>query len=180
MLILIVAALQVGTTSSVPPLPRVPPPPPPFSHKVEAAALRIGARINDEFKRCSDARANSNARYVEAMGTDRFSAEWRKAALAMQNALTVCRALRRSLRDQEDFLVRVAQSLTRHDGNLAVGQLVGVSSELEATEQYFVTETPRYRALLTDGWGDPHCDAGPLTGFERPAGICANSSGAPR
>ena len=165
-----IAALQVETLTS-PPLPRVPPPPPPFTHKVEAEAQRIGARVNDEYKRCGDAMTNSNGRYVEAFGTPRHSAEWKKAALAMENALTVCRSLRRALRDQEDFLVGLAQNGTSHDGGLAAQQLGGVSSELEATEQYFVTEVPRYRELLTIGWGNPHCVARP-DGFMPPSSVC--------
>lgn len=168
MLILMVAALQAEFAQPLP-LPAVPPPPPPFTHKVETVARRIGARVNDEFKRCGDASANSNARSVEAFGTPRFSAEWRRAALAMNNALTVCRALRRALRDQEDFLVGVAQNGTRYDGDLAAGQLVGVWYELQATEQYFATEAPRYRQLLTVGWGNPHC-------AERPDGYMPASS----
>ena len=162
MLILMVAALQVETVTS-PPLPLAPPPPPPFTHKVEVQARRIGARVSGEFKRCGDARTNSNGRYVDAMGTPRHSAEWNKAALAMNNAFAICRALRRALRDQEDFLVGVAQNGNRHDGDLAAQQLGGVSSELEAIEQYFATEAPRYRELLTVGWGNPHC-------VERPDG----------
>jgi len=169
-LILMVAALQVETISS-PPLPRVPPPPPPFSRKVEAVALGIGARVNHEFERCGEARANSNARSVEAFGTPRHSAEWKKATVAMEKALTVCRSLQRALRDQEDFLVRVTQNGTKYDGDLAAGQLVGVSYELEATEQYFATEAPRYRELITIGWGNPHCADRP-DGFMPPSSIC--------
>ena len=169
MFFLMVAAQQV--TFDAGPMPRVPPPPPPFTRKVEAVARRTGARVNDEYKRCGDARANSNARFVEAFGTPRYSADWKKAALAMNNALTVCRGLRRALRDQTDFLVQVTQTGTKYDGDLAAGQLVGVSSELEATEQYFTTETPRYRELLTVGWGNPHCAERP-DGFMPPSSIC--------
>jgi hypothetical protein len=177
-LILMVAALQVETISS-PPLPRVQPPPPPFSRKVEAVALRIGARVNDEFKRCGEARANSNARSVEAFGTPRHSAEWKRAALAMHNALNVCRSLRRALRGQEDFLVRVTQNGAKYDADLAAGQLAGVSSELEATEQYFATEAPRYRELVTVGWGNPHCAERP-DGFMPPSSICPKGTDASR
>jgi hypothetical protein len=174
-LILVVAALQVQIVSS-PPLPRVPPPPPPFSRKVEAVALRIGVRVKDEFKRCGDARTNSNARSVEAFGTPRHSGEWKEATLALENALTVCRGLRRALRDQEDFLVAVTQNGTMHDGHLAAEQLVGVWSELEATEEYFATEAPRYRELLTVGWGNPHC-AERADGFMPPSSICPKGYG---
>lgn len=166
-----VAALQVEVFRS-PPLPPAPPPPPPFTHKVEAVARRIGARVTDEFKQCGDSRTNSNGRYVEAMGTPAHSAEWKKATVAMQNALNVCRGLRRALRDQEDFLVRVAQSGSPHDGALAAGQIETISSELEATEQYFATEAPRYRELLTVGWGNPHCVERP-DGFMPPSSMCA-------
>lgn len=89
----------------------------------------------------------------------------------MNNALTVCRGLRRALRDQEDFLVRIAQDGTPHDSVLAAGQLENVSSELEATEQYFATEAPRYRDLLTFGWGNPHCAERP-DGFMPASSIC--------
>ena len=173
MLISMVAALQVITS---PPLPPAPPPPPPFSRKVEAAARRIGARVDEEFKRCGTARTNSNGRYVEAFGTPRHSAEWKKATLAFDNALTVCRGLRRALRDQEDFLVSVAQSGSRHDGDLAAGQLGGVLSELQAIEQFFATETPRYRELLTVGWGNPHCAEHP-DGFMPASSICPKGTG---
>lgn len=175
MLILIVAALQVEVVTS-PPLPLAPPPPPPFTHKIEAAALRIGERVNDEFKQCGDARTNSNGRYVEAMGTPAHSTEWERATVTMENALTVCRGLLQALRDQEDFLVGVAQNGTRHDAELAAGQLAGVSSELEAAEQYFATETPRYRELLTVGWGSPHCVERP-DGFMPPSSICPKGTG---
>lgn len=170
MLILMFAALQVETISS-PPLPLALPPPPPFSRKIGAVAVRIGARVNSEFKRCGDARAYSNKYSVEAFGTPRHSAEWTKATVAMENALTVCRGLRRALRDQEDFLVGVTQNGTRYDGDLAAGQLVNVSYELQETEQYFITEAPRYRELLTVGWGNPHCDEHP-DGFMPPSSIC--------
>jgi hypothetical protein len=63
---------------------------------------------------------------------------------------------------------------------LAAEQLEGVSSELQAIEQYFVTEARRYRELLTVGWGNPHCIERPLTGFEPPASLCAKPSGASR
>ena len=102
MLIPLVAALQVVITS-LPHLPPAPSPPPPFTPKVEAVARRKGARVNAEFKQCGDASAYSNKYSVEAFGTPRFSVEWKKAADAMNNALTVCRDLRRALRDQEDF-----------------------------------------------------------------------------
>jgi hypothetical protein len=167
-LMLMVAALQVEVLTS-PPLPRVPPPPPPFTHKIEAVARRIGTRVNDEFKRCGEARAYSNKYSVEAFGTPRFSAEWKKAADAMNNALTVCRDQRRALHKQEEFLAGIAHNGAKYDADLAAGQLVGVRYELQGIEQYFVTETPRYRKLLTEGWGDPHC-------LERPDGYMPASS----
>lgn len=175
MLILMAAALQVQVVTSSP-MPAAPPPAPPFTHKVEAIARRIGARVNNEFKRCGDARAYSNKYSVEAFGTPRFSAEWKKAADAMNSALTVCRDLRRALRQQEDFLVGVAQNGNRYDGDLASGQLVGVWYELQGTEQYFATETPRYRKLLTDGWGDPHCLEHP-DGYMPASSLCPQGMG---
>lgn len=174
MFFLMVAAQQV--TFDAGPMPRVPPPPPPFTSKVEAVARRIGARVNDEFKRCGDARANSNARSIEAFGTPRYSAEWNKAALAMNNALTVCRGLRRALRDQKNFLVGIAQKGSKYDRGLAAGQLIGVSYELDGIEQYFATETPKYRELLTVGWGSPHCAEHP-DGFMPPSSICPKPTG---
>jgi len=174
-LILMVAALQVEIVR-FPPLPAAPPSLPPFTHKVEAVARRIGMRVNDEFKRCGEARAYSNKYSVDAFGTLRHSAEWKKATAAMENALTVCRGLRQALRDEEDFLVAVTQHGTKYDGDLAAGQLRGVSSELEATEQYFATETPRYRELLTAGWGNPHCAERP-DGFMPASSICPKGAG---
>lgn len=173
--ILIAASLQTQIITS-PPLPAVPQPPPPFTHKVEAVARRIGARVNDEFKRCGDTRAYSNKYSVEAFGTARFSAEWKKAADAMNNALTACRGLRRALREQEDFLVGIAQNGTRYDGESAAGQLVGVWYNLQGVEQFFATETPRYRKLLTDGWGDPHCAERP-DGYMPASSICSKDTG---
>jgi hypothetical protein len=140
-------------------------------------AHRIGARVADEFKRCGYARTNSNGRYVDAMGTPRHSAEWNNAARAINNAFTVCRGLRRALRDQEDFLVGIAQNGNRHDGSLAAQQLENVSSELVALEQYFATEAPRYRALLTVGWGNPHC-VERADGYISPTAVCPKGVGA--
>lgn len=176
MLILMAASLQVEVMRS-PPIPSAPAPAPPFTHKVEVLARRIGVQVNHEFKRCGDARTNSNARSVEAFGTPRHSAEWIKATAAMGNALTVCRGLRRALRDQEDFLVDVTQSGTRYDGELAARQLAGVSSELEATQGYFATEAPSYRRLRTVGWGNPHCAERP-DGFMPPSSICPKGTAA--
>lgn len=172
MLILMVAALQVQVITS-PPLPAAPPPPPLFTQKIEAVARRLGVRVNDEFKRCGEARAYSNKYSVEAFGTPRFSVEWKKAADAVNNALTVCRDQRRALREQEDFLVGIAQNATKDDGDLAAKELVGVWYDLQAIEQYFATETPRYRKLLNEGWGDPHC-------LERPDGYLPASSLCPK
>ena len=168
MLNLIAAAVQVVR---IQPIPRVPPPPPPFTRKVEAEAHRISARAYAEFKRCGDARTNSNGRSVEAFRSPRFSPEWKKATVAMENALTVCQGLRLALRNQEDFLIGVVQNGTRHDAELAVPQLGNVSSELEGLEQYFASEARRYRQLLTVGWGDPHC-AARADGFMPPSSIC--------
>jgi hypothetical protein len=178
MFAVMIAALQVEVMRS-PPLPPAPPPPPPFTRKIEAVALRLGIRVNDEFKRCGDARTISNGRWVEAMGTPAHSTEWKKATIALEKALTVCRGLQLALRDQQDFLVSVARSGTRHDGDLAAGQLEVVSSELVATEQYFATETPRYRNLLTAGWGDPHCVEHP-DGYMPASSICPESTAAQR
>lgn len=175
MLVLMVAALQVEAIGFQP-SPPAPPPAPPFTIKVAAAALQLGLRVNNEFKRCGDARAYSNKYSVEALGTPRFSAEWKKAADAMKNALTVCRDQRRALREEEDFLVGVAQNGTKYDGDLAAGQLVGVWYELQGIEEYFATQTPRYRKLLTEGWSDPHCLERP-DGYMPASSLCPNGSG---
>lgn len=177
MLILMVAALQAEVIS-FPPLPRVPPPPPPFTRKVEVTARRIGARVSAEFERCGYARTNSNGRYVEAMGTPAHSPEWQKAAAAMENALKVCRGLRRALRAQQNFLRGIAQNGTRHDAELASGQLKTVSYELQGLEQYYATEVPQYRQVLSVGWGDPHCVEHP-DAFTPPIAACPKGSDAP-
>lgn len=179
MLIVMLAALQPQVVWS-PPLPRAPPPPPPFTRTVEAVAQRLSARVSDEYRRCGDARTNSNARNVQAFGTPARSAQWKKGTIATANALTVCRGLQRALRDQDDFLVSVAQSGSRHDADLAAKQLSHVSYELQAIEQYFATEAPRYRKQLTIGWGNPHCVERPVTGLEPPASLCVKQSGLSR
>ena len=174
MFLLMIAAQQL--TFDAGSIPKAPPPPPPFTHKVEAVARRIETRVTDEFKRCGDARAYSNKYSVEAFGTPRFSAEWKKAADAMNYALTACRDQRRTLREQEDFLEGVAQNGTKYDGDLAAGQLVGVWYELQGIEQYFATEAPRYRKLLTEGWGDPHCSEHP-DGYMPASSLCPQAMG---
>lgn len=178
-MLLLMAALQQMVAVPLP-IPPAPPPPPPFSRKVEAAADRIGARVNREFERCGDARTNSNGRHVDAMGSPAHSAQWSRAMVALESALTICQGLQRALRDQEDFLVGVVRNGNSHDADLAAGQLTGVLSELQATEQFFATEAPRYRELMRTGWASPHCDAGPLTGFERPGSVCPGAAAAPQ
>lgn len=175
MFFLMVAAQQV--TFDGDPMPRVPPPPPPFTRNVETVARRLGARVNDEYKRCGDARAYSTKYSVEAFGTARYSAEWNKAARAINNALTICRSLWQALADQENFLVRVSKNGNRYDRHLAAGQLVGLSYEFQGIEQYFATETPYYRELLAVGWGKPHCAQRP-DGFMPPSSICPKDIGA--
>ncbi|TMJ18672.1 MAG: hypothetical protein E6G92_02190 [Alphaproteobacteria bacterium] len=127
--------------------------------------------MSREFARCGEATTNSNGRYVEALGTARHSAEWQRAALAMNNALAVCRHLRGALRRQKDFLLGLVQGGAGQDVDAARARLDGVSSELEALERFFSTETLKYRDLVNVGWGNPHC-AAPLTGFEPPASLC--------
>lgn len=176
MLSLLVATLQAQVVWS-PPLPRAPPPPPPFSHDVQIAAERLASRVSDEFKFCGHARARSNARSVEAFGTARYSAKWNTAAVAMKSALTVCQGQRQALRAQQDFLIGVVQNGTRDDADLAVAQLGTVAYELEGIEQFFVSEAPRYRELLTTGWGNPHC-ADHADGYLPPSSICPSGVGA--
>lgn len=98
----------------------------------------------------------------------------------MNNALTVCRRLRRALRRQKDFLLNLVQSGAGQDIDAAQVRLDSVSSELEALERFFSTETLKYRDLVNVGWGNPHCVEGPLTGFERPASLCGTPEAVPR
>jgi hypothetical protein len=156
MLIIIIAALQSGVMAGAP-VPPAPPPHLPFTHRVQIAAQKLGERVGAEYKRCGDARAYSNKFGVEAFGTARFSTEWKKATEALKQALTVCRDQQRALRHQDEFLIEVAQHGTKYDADLASIRLRAVSLELHAIEQYFSSEIPRYRKLITDGWGDPHC-----------------------
>ena len=160
-------------------LPPAPPPPPPFSRRVAPAARSIGARVSREFARCGDATTNSNGRYVDAFGTARHSPEWQRAALAMNNALTVCRDLRRALRSEKDFLLDLVQTGAGQDVDAARVRLASVSSQLEALERFFSTETLKYRDLVNAGWGNPHCAERPLTGFERPASLCGTPAAVP-
>ena len=173
MLFLILAALQAG--SSVSASPPAPLPPTPFTHKVEVMSRLLAASVTDEFKRCGDARTNSNGRYVEAMGTARFSSEWRRATETISDALTICRGLRRALRDRKDFLLDVMTGGSSYDSDLASREIDGVSFDLEATERYFREEAARYRGLLMTGWGDPHCVERP-DGYMPPSSICPKAS----
>ena len=161
-------------------LPPVPPAAPPFSRRAIPAARSIGAQVSREFTRCSDASTNSNGRYVEALGTARHSPEWQRAALAMDNALTVCRDLRSALRRQKDFLLDLVQSRAGQDVDAARVRLDSVSAELEALERFFSTETLRYRDLVNVGWGNPHCNERRLTGFEPPTSLCDRPAIVPR
>lgn len=161
-------------------LPPAPPPAPPFSRKAEAAAGSIGALVSREFKRCGAADTNSNGRYVEALGTARHSPEWQKAAVAMNNALTVCRDLRGVLRRQKDFLLDLIQNGAGEDVIAARVRLQSVSSELAALETFFSAETLQYRDLVNAGWGNPHCSERALTGFEPPSSLCAGPAPEPR
>ena len=101
MLILVAGALFA--LASVPP----PRPPPPFSEKAATVATFEAEHVSYEFQRCHLATTNSNGRYVEAMGTARFSPEWKKATLAMENALNVCQDLRQALRNEKESLLRI-------------------------------------------------------------------------
>ena len=148
--------------------PPPPPAPPPFTAQVSSEARFLASRVSDEFERCGAARTNSNGRYVEAMGTARHSTQWSRATLAMSNALTVCRDLRQALRAQKDFLLSVIETGSKEDIEAARVRLGSVLSELEALENYFRTEGPRYREQVNMGWGNPHCIQSPLTGFEPP------------
>ena len=94
----------------------------------------------------------------------------------MNNALAVCRHLRGALRRQKDFLLGLVQGGAGQDVDAARARLDGVSSELEALERFFSTETLKYRDLVNVGWGNPHC-AAPLTGFEPPASLCRTPLG---
>lgn len=148
-----------------------PKPPPPYTHKVEVMSKLSGEQVSDEFKRCGDARTNSNGRSVDAMGTPRFSAQWKIATEKMSDALTICHGLRRALRDRKDFLLDVVANGDKHDSDLAISDVSGTSSELDATESFLGRETIRFRDLLIEGWGNPHCVERP-DGYMPPSSIC--------
>lgn len=169
MYLLILAALQ-GSVSDSRSLP-APQPFPPFTHKYDVMSRQLVTNLIDEYKRCGDARTNSNGRYVEAMGTARFSSEWKRATQAMSDALTVCRGQRRAIRERKDFLLEVMTDGSNYDSDLAARQINGVSSELEAMEKYFSEEAARYRELLIAGWGNPHCTERP-DGYMPPSSVC--------
>lgn len=95
----------------------------------------------------------------------------------MSDALTICRGLRRALRDRKYFLLDVVASGEKYDSDLAAHEINGVSSELKATENFLDQETFRYRDLLTAGWGNPHCVERP-DGYMPPSSICPQASGA--
>lgn len=170
--VLILAGLQAGLTVS--PSPSAPMPLPPFTHKVEVMSRQLVANVMEEFKRCGDARTNSNGRSVEAMGTARFSPEWKRATEALSDALTICRGLRRAVRDRKDFLVEIMTEGTSYDSDLASRQIDGASYEVDAIEKYFTDEGQRYRALLMTGWGNPHCVERP-DGYMPPSSLCQNA-----
>ncbi|MGN7998253.1 hypothetical protein [Sphingomonas sp. 22176] len=129
-----------------------------------------------EYKRCGDAQAYSNTYAVEAFGTGRFSVEWKKAADALKKALELCRGQQRSLRDQSDFLVDIAQSGAKYDADVASDRLRTVSLELQAIEQFFALEIPRYRKLVVDGWGEPHC-LEHADGYMPASSLCSHGAG---
>lgn len=151
--------------------------PPPFSKKAARVAGLLETRVTNEFKRCGYARTYSNGRYVEAMGTARYSAKWNLARSATNNALTVCRGLRQALRNQKDFLLEVIQHGTKPDVRAATFRLDTVANELSALESFFSTETLRYRDLAAIGWGTPHCVSGSLESLSPPEIICPALSG---
>lgn len=167
---ILAAAIQIQVVAS-PGLPPAPKPIPPFSANVEAVARLRGARVFAAYKTCSDARARSNARVVEAFGTPRHSAAWEKATVALKTALFVCQEQRQALRDQNDFIDDLVANGSPYDRNLAALQVDGVSYELKAIEQYYADETFRYKHLITIGWGSPHCAAQP-DGYMPPSSIC--------
>lgn len=132
-------------------LPLAPPLPPPFTPNVEAEVRRIGKRTYEEFARCGPARTNANGRYVEAIGTPANSLQWKKAAAAMHEALNTCRGLRDALRDQVDHFQHIVQDGAPNDAQTAQLSLNGLAYELEGVENFYNTETSRYRQLVRYG-----------------------------
>ena len=164
----ILVAGALFALASVPP----PRPPPPFSEKAATVATFEAEHVSYEFQRCHLATTNSNGRYVEAMGTARFSPEWKKATLAMENALNVCQDLRQALRNEKESLLRIIQSGAKQDVDAARARLDSVAFELDGIEKYFSTETIKYRDLVALGWGNPHCVDPALGSISPPKSLC--------
>jgi len=95
------AAIAASISTPAPKLP------PPFSHDVGVKSALLGNIVADAFRRCGDAFSISNAKGVEAMGTPRFSDQWKLAAEKQSDMLTICHERTRALREQKDFFAHV-------------------------------------------------------------------------
>lgn len=173
MISLVSASLQAAAIATLS-MPAPPKPPPPYTHKVEVMSKLLGDHVAEEFKRCGDARTDSNGRSVEAMGTPRFSAEWKIATEKMRDALRICQGLRRALHNREGFLLDVVATGGKHDSDLAIPDMSGTASELKGIESFLDRETMRFRDLLAEGWGNPHCIER-ADGYLPPSSICPKS-----
>jgi len=170
MMLPILLGIQATVTGS--PIPPAPRPLPPFTREVEAVARLKGSRVSAAYKVCSDARTNADGRWVDAMGTRPHSNAWNIATFALEHSLTVCQEQRQALREQAEFIENIIVDGSSHDSEVAAQMVDGVVSEFKAGEQYYATETPRYRQLLVVGWGSPHCIPH-ADGYAPNSSICA-------
>lgn len=170
MLAVIVAAIQTSVLAPAP-VPRAPIPLPPFTKQVEEAARPIATRVAAAFERCHEAMAFSNKYGVEAFGTKRFSTEWNRAADALAEGLNLCRDKEKALGEQTAFLKAISTQGSRHDAQLALERLKGVTSALNATREHLEQDALRYSKLRREGWGDPHCVEHP-DGYMKASRLC--------
>ncbi|MBB3349837.1 hypothetical protein [Sphingomonas sp. BK069] len=115
--------------------------------------------------------AFSNKYAIEAFGTERFSTEWNRAADALGKALTSCRDKEEALSAQVAFLKTISTKGNRHDAQLAVERLKGVTHVLSATRESLEQEALRFSNLRREGWGDPHCLEHP-DGYMQASRLC--------
>lgn len=134
-----------------------PKPPPPFSHDTGVKSASIGIVVADAFKRCGDAFSISNAKAVEAMGTPKFSDQWKLATEKQNDMLTICHELTRALRDQKDFFANVVAHGNKRDGIIALTSLKAAVQQLNFYENREAKESLRYQRLVFTGWGETHC-----------------------
>ncbi|WP_343528644.1 hypothetical protein [Sphingomonas sp.] len=111
----------------------------------------------DAVKRCGDAFSISNAKGVEAMGTPKFSDEWKLATEKQSDMLTICHERTRALREQKDFFAHVVARGGKRDGGLALPSLEAAVQQLNFYEDWEAKESIRYQRMVEAGWGDTHC-----------------------